>query len=60
MIPISSGKHRIFLAHGDTGMRLGIDGISALVQERFQLDPFQSDLFYSAANIRTGSRFFIR
>lgn len=40
-----NGKQRIFIAHGETDMRLSIDGLAALVQEYFQLDPFSSDLF---------------
>lgn len=35
----------IYLAHGVTDMRLSIDGLSAIIQETFQLDPCSSNLF---------------
>ncbi len=36
---------RVFLACGSTDLRKSIDGLSILVQEGFQLDPFSSALF---------------
>ena len=36
---------RVYLACGSTDMRKSIDGLAALVQESFQLDPFSSCLF---------------
>lgn len=35
----------VFLACGDTDMRKSINGLSALVQNSFELDPFQKALF---------------
>lgn len=35
----------VFLACGDTDMRKSINGLSALVQHSFKLDPFQKALF---------------
>ncbi len=35
----------IYLACGYTDMRKSIDGLAALVQEQFRLDPFQPTLF---------------
>jgi transposase len=35
----------IYLAHGVTDMRLSIDGLSAKVQETFQLEPCSSNIF---------------
>lgn len=36
---------RIFIACGYTDMRRQIDGLAAIVQMNFQLDPFQNSLF---------------
>lgn len=35
----------IYLAHGATDMRLSMDGLSAMVQETFRLDPCASNIF---------------
>lgn len=35
----------IYIACGYTDMRKSIDGLAALVQEQFQVDPFSSSLF---------------
>lgn len=36
---------KVYLAVGSTDLRKSIDGLAALVQERFQLDPFAPCLF---------------
>jgi len=36
---------RVYLACGSTDMRKSMDGLAALVQEGFSLDPFSSSLF---------------
>lgn len=36
---------RIYIACGHTDMRKQIDGLAAIVQQNFQLDPFQNALF---------------
>jgi transposase len=36
---------RIYLATGATGLRRSIDGLAALVRERFTLDPLSGHLF---------------
>jgi len=36
----------VFIACGYTDLRLGIDGLAALVQEKYQLDPFGEALFF--------------
>ncbi|GAE33001.1 IS66 family insertion sequence element accessory protein TnpB [Alkalihalobacillus hemicellulosilyticus] len=36
---------RVYLAKGSTDLRKSIDGLAAIVQESFQLDPFSSCLF---------------
>lgn len=35
----------VYLASGSTDLRKSIDGLAAIVQERFKLDPFSSSLF---------------
>ena len=35
----------MYLACGYTDLRRGIDGLAGIVQEQFQLDPFQNTLF---------------
>jgi transposase len=44
MITVPGGV-RVYLAMGPTDMRKGIDGLSMLVQELLQLDPFAGHLF---------------
>ncbi|WP_018130256.1 IS66 family insertion sequence element accessory protein TnpB, partial [Effusibacillus pohliae] len=36
---------RVYLACGSTDLRKSIDGLAALVQEGFELDPFSPALF---------------
>jgi transposase len=40
-----SKAERIYIACGYTDMRKAIDGLIAVVQQNFQLNPFQSSLF---------------
>ena len=40
-----SKAQNIYVACGYTDLRKGIDGLSALVQQRFELDPFSDSLF---------------
>ena len=40
-----SGAERVFLATGFTDLRGGIDGLAAIVQQQFELDPFANTLF---------------
>ena len=35
----------VFLACGHTDMRKSIDGLAAIVQQNFKLDPFSKDVF---------------
>jgi transposase len=44
MLTLSSA-HRVYLACGATDLRKSIDGLAALVQEGFGLDPFSPSLF---------------
>ena len=41
---ISKAEH-IYIACGYTDMRKAIDGLSTIVQNNFQLDPFSNSLF---------------
>lgn len=40
-----SGTHRVYLACGATDLRKSIDGLAALIQEGFGLNPFSPSLF---------------
>lgn len=41
---INTGS-KVYLASGSTDMRKSIDGLAAIVQESFKLDPFSTSLF---------------
>ena len=45
MLEDVSKAQSIYVACGYTGLRKGIDGLAALVQQRFELDPFSASLF---------------
>ena len=45
MLKDFSGAERVYIACGYTDLRKGIDGLSILVQQSFELDPFGSSLF---------------
>lgn len=40
-----SSAEKVYLACGYTDMRKSIDGLAAVVQQNFQLNPFQNSLF---------------
>jgi len=40
-----SKAEKIYVAYGYTYMRKSIDGLAALVQQNYQLNPFQNSLF---------------
>lgn len=40
-----STAEKIYIATGYTDMRKSIDGLAAIVQQNFQLNPFQNSLF---------------
>lgn len=44
MIDVISSEH-VYLACGVTDLRKSIDGMAAIVQQRFKLDPFSQCLF---------------
>ena len=39
------GADKVFLATDFTDLRRGIDGLAAIVQQQFELDPFTNTLF---------------
>nr|DAV38975.1 MAG TPA: IS66 Orf2 like protein [Caudoviricetes sp.] len=41
----ASGFDKIYIASGFTDLRRGIDGLTPIIQQGFQLDPFQNVLF---------------
>jgi transposase len=43
MLPMQ--PHRVFLAVGNTDMRKSINGLSILVEQAMELNPFSGDLF---------------
>ncbi|WP_106011222.1 IS66 family insertion sequence element accessory protein TnpB, partial [Clostridium luticellarii] len=40
-----SKAEKIYIATGHTDMRKSIDGLAAIVQKNFELNPFQNSLF---------------
>ena len=56
MLSDFTGADKVYLACGYTDLRLGIDGLAALVKQQFSLDPFENCLFFSAEGGGTGSR----
>ncbi len=47
-----SGCENIYIACGNTDMRKSIDGLAAIVQQQFKLDPFSNSLFLFCGNRR--------
>lgn len=45
MLSDLGSEQKVYLACGSTDMRKSIDGLAALVQQRFELDPFSPCLF---------------
>ena len=45
MLSEFTGAERVYIACGYTDLRRGIDGLAALVQQQFRLDPFTNTLF---------------
>ena len=43
---IDTGKiHQIYIVCGKTDLRRGIDGLAAVVQQQFELDPYNQSLY---------------
>ena len=45
MLTDFTGADRVYIACGYTDLRCGIDGLAAIVQQQFNLDPFSNTLF---------------
>jgi len=45
MLSDFTGADRVYIACGYTDLRKGIDGVAAMVQQRFKPDPFTNTLF---------------
>ncbi len=45
MLKDFTGAENVYVACGYTDLRRGIDGLAAIVQQEFSLDPFSSTLF---------------
>ena len=45
MLSDFTGAERVYIACGYTDLRCGIDGLAAIVQQQFNLDPFTNTLF---------------
>ena len=45
MLSDFTGADRVYIACSYTDLRKGIDGLAAMVQQQFQLDPFTNTLF---------------
>lgn len=45
MLSDFTGAEKIYIACGYTDLRRGIDGLAAIVEKQFQLDPFSNTLF---------------
>ena len=46
MLNDAKGFRRIIIACGRTDLRLGIDGLATIVQERFQMGPGEKDILF--------------
>ena len=45
MLSDFTGAEKVYIACGSTDIRKGIDGLAAMVQQEFELDPFTNTLF---------------
>ena len=45
MLSDFTGADKVYIACGYTDLRKGIDGVAAMVQQRFKPDPFTNTLF---------------
>lgn len=53
MLNNSTGFSQVFIACGYTDLRLGIDGLASLVQNNFNLDPFNTGILFLFCGRRT-------
>ena len=59
MLSDFTGADKVYIACGYTDLRRGIDGLAAMVQQQFDLNPFTNTLFLFCGRRRIGSRHFI-
>ena len=52
MLSDFTGADKVYIACGYTDLRRGIDGLAALVQQEFSLDPFTNTLALQAPGVR--------
>lgn len=52
MLSEFTGAEKVYIACGYTDLRRGIDGLAALVQQEFSLDPFTNTLFLFCGRCR--------
>ena len=53
MLNDAKGFSRIIIACGRTDLRRGIDGLAAVVQEQFQLDPTEKNVLFLFCGTKT-------
>ena len=53
MLNDAKGFRRIMIACGKTDLRRGIDGLVAIVQEQFQMDPGEKDVLFLFCGTKT-------
>lgn len=51
MLNLSPTTDKVYIALGITDLRKSIDGLAAIVQQRFHLDPFSNCLFVCTLGI---------
>ena len=51
MLSDFTGADKVYIACGYTDLRHGIDGLAAMVQQQFNLDPFTNTLFTGSVSI---------
>ena len=54
-----SGAAKIYIITGRTDMRRSIDGLMAIIRDRYQMDPYENACISSAAGKATGLKLFI-
>jgi len=53
MLNNATGFNKVILACGYTDLRLGIDGLAAIVKQHFKVDPFKPNILFLFCGRRT-------
>ena len=53
MLNDAAGFRQVYLVCGYTDLRWGIEGLAAVIQQSFQLDPFQKEVLFLFCGRRT-------